>query len=653
MPFVSYPYLRYLSPEELERFSKQHMSVGYHPETGDELMMQQQGRYSGTYILGVAGAGKSGLLENMIAHDCRTGEAIIAIDPHGDLIAHCIAQLPPERLAQTYLLDMEDEAWPFGINVFNAGPLTTDIARTQAVDRLMHIFEVLWSDVLSQQHLPRYLRAATIVFLANPGATLVDMYDFLTNDQVRQRMLQSVRDTSVQQFWLSQFDMIPPAERNRRVQPLIARLELLFMGRSLVRNVLGQRRNSISFRQAIEDKEVIFIRLPLKTAKQDAQLIGTILMAQIHAALFSFSNVPEAQRPGFSLYIDEFQNFSTPDIAELFTEGRKFGIKLTIAHQYRGQLPDFLQASTMTARTKICFQTTPEDGREMSHLFPAQAELHPEDIEAHPSAHLLAYGSDDPTVMQFIETYLRPMHAHKRGHRVEIQDIGEGMRFMSSMMGVANGEVFVPEPTPWLDSLLYQVMRSGDPTLSIPREIVRGFANCGRRFFPQVRTISNGDILLSPSVCFPEHLVAETADGSLRWMRLPEGGREQLYHLLFHLRMTMAYLAAAPIGKKSTPGTSAVGQMLTQLPRRAAFVRSGEDVGVIYTHDTQAVASGEDLRKRGQEILQQTRSKYCHPKDVVEQALAQPLQHMQPDAQAVNAAPDPNALPDISRWEEA
>src|SRR5260370_40221675 len=55
------------------------------------------------------------------------------------------------------------------------------------------------------------------------------------------------------------------------------------MGRSLVRNIVGQRQTTINFRRAIENREVIFIKLPLKTVPQDARLIGTILQSEIHA----------------------------------------------------------------------------------------------------------------------------------------------------------------------------------------------------------------------------------------------------------------------------------------------------------------------------------------------------------------------------------
>jgi len=49
-----------------------HYPVGYHPETIDTLFLPYKLRYSGMYILGVQGTGKSGLLENL-GSDSRKG----------------------------------------------------------------------------------------------------------------------------------------------------------------------------------------------------------------------------------------------------------------------------------------------------------------------------------------------------------------------------------------------------------------------------------------------------------------------------------------------------------------------------------------------------------------------------------------------------
>jgi len=54
----------------------------------------------------------------------------------------------------------------------------------------------------------------------------------------------------------------------------------------------------------------------------------------------SRSDVPEEQRKDFYLYVDEFQNFATPDFAQILSEARKFHLNLTVANQFIGQMDE-------------------------------------------------------------------------------------------------------------------------------------------------------------------------------------------------------------------------------------------------------------------------------------------------------------------------
>ncbi len=619
MVFVSRAYLSNLDDSDRQTFLRANVPLGYHPTTGDTFFVPDTDRYAGSYVIGVQGVGKSGLLENLIHWDAEAGNAIVVIDPHGDLTNNCIAALPPERLDHTYLLNMEDEAYPFGVNLFAlSGTLKTDMQRTQTVDRIMHIFEVLWDDVLSQQNLPRYVRAATITFLANPGTTLVDMHRFLLDSSFRQHLLKNVTDPTIRQFWRTQFDDLGEKESAKRVMPLVNRLELLFMGRHLVSNIVGQRRTTISFRRAIERKEIIFIKLPVKIVSQDARLIGTIIISQISAAVFSFADIPEAQRPGVSLYVDEAQNFTTTDFSELFTEGRKFGVKVTVAHQYRNQLPKYLRDSTMTARTKVCFQVTPDDGSELAHLFPAtqEATISADNLDPHPIKYLLNYGADDPMVREFIAIYLRPLNLHKRGGKIDIQGKVWTWDFWH---GVDRKEVYVADPTPYLDSVLYDAMRTGNEIVPVPYDAVAGYANSGRGFFPEIRKYY-GSRDVTVGLQPPPYLIVPGPNGD-RWTRPPENAYEQFIHFIFHLRVTIKWLIAHPIGKATQAGPLDVAHMLVELPRRSAFIRSGTDIGVMYTNTTPLRLSGEALTQRSIIIRDQTRERYCHPRQQIEQAL--------------------------------
>jgi hypothetical protein len=142
--------------------------------------------------------------------------------------------------------------------------------------------------------------------------------------------------------------------------------------------------------------------------------------------------------------------------------------------------------------------------------------------------------------------------------------------------------------------------------MSIPYQAVYGFANCGRGFYSEFMYALNKGNLLSGDIRYPRSLVVGD-----RFIRTPMLGKEQMYHFLFHLRMTMRYLAENPIGKKTTLSSAEVARMLTELPRRAAFVRSGEDVGVIYTDNAPPYHFDMYMRERMFMICYQTQTKYC------------------------------------------
>ncbi len=635
MPFYSEAYVESLTDQAKEELYERYTFLGYHPNTGDTLVIPNTDRHAGMYMLGVQGAGKSSLLEEVIYQDIGKGHAVIVVDPHGDLIDHVIGQVDADdeiTCNRMFLFDMQDEAYPFGVNVFSDRKYQSAISQTQAVDRVMHMFEVLWGDVLSQQNLPRYLRAATITLFANPGATLIDMYDLLLNDSLREKMLRNVSDPTVTQFWEYQYNSKSPAARTKELSPLINRLESLFMGRSLVRNIVGQSATTIDFRKAIENKEILLIKLPLKTLPQDASLIGTMLIAQIHAAIFSFTDVSAEKRPGFSLFVDEFQHFATTDFSEMFTEGRKFGARVTLAHQFRDQIPEPLKsvrAAMMTARTKICFQITPEDAREMARVFETPETTKGEEtieIDPKPVEYLLTYGHDHPQVQTFIDTYLRPVRSQRKGGRIEITDYfaGYGTEFLANIMGYTTQRSIptVLDPEPFLNNLLYQCMKTREYTMTLPLEVIYGFSKCGKGFFKEFYHSSEKDKawLCSREVRFPPALVVETPEETLRWTRPPKNGDEQLDHFIFHLRRTMMHLSNRPIGKKTrtTVTTADIAQMLSSLPRRAAFVRSGQDVATIYTEDTPEMVAHTTLMERMARIKEQTREKYCRQKDEIE-----------------------------------
>jgi hypothetical protein len=63
-----------------------------------------------------------------------------------------------------------------------------------------------------------------------------------------------------------------------------------------------------------------------------------IFVMKFQAAAMSRANIPESERKDFSLYVDEFQNFSTESFATIMSEARKYHLNLIVANQFTTQL---------------------------------------------------------------------------------------------------------------------------------------------------------------------------------------------------------------------------------------------------------------------------------------------------------------------------
>ena len=73
--------------------------------------------------------------------------------------------------------------------------------------------------------------------------------------------------------------------------------------------------------------------------EEPVNLLGSFIATGLQQAAMRRASTPEAERHDFHLHIDEFHNFTTDAFASILSEARKYGLTLTIAHQYIAQLP--------------------------------------------------------------------------------------------------------------------------------------------------------------------------------------------------------------------------------------------------------------------------------------------------------------------------
>jgi type IV secretory pathway TraG/TraD family ATPase VirD4 len=91
----------------------------------------------------------------------------------------------------------------------------------------------------------------------------------------------------------------------------------------------------------MDQGKILLVNLSKGTlGEENSSFLGLILVPRILMAAMSRADVPKEERRDFFLYVDEFQNFATPDFAVILSEARKYRLGLTVANQFIGQVDE-------------------------------------------------------------------------------------------------------------------------------------------------------------------------------------------------------------------------------------------------------------------------------------------------------------------------
>jgi hypothetical protein len=84
----------------------------------------------------------------------------------------------------------------------------------------------------------------------------------------------------------------------------------------------------------------------------------------------SRQDMPQDQRRDFFLYVDEFQNFATPDFAQILSEARKYKLNLIVANQFIGQMEEEIKNAIFgNVGTIASFRVGVNDATYLQHEF--------------------------------------------------------------------------------------------------------------------------------------------------------------------------------------------------------------------------------------------------------------------------------------------
>jgi hypothetical protein len=308
------------------------------------------------WIVGKTGSGKSTLLARNIQQDLASGAGLMVLDPHGDLVESVLPFVPSARTNDVLLFDPSDRAFPVAFNVFRAGRQPhPDLALFTA--QLVTVFKRYWADSWGPR-LEHVLRNSIMAVAPLPQATLVFLYRFLTEEGLREGISKTITDPLVRQFWTKEFPGYAKSLQSEALAPVLNKLGAL-VANPVVRNIVGQERSRVDILELMARQAVVLCPLATGRIGEDAShLLGGLLVAAVQLAAMARPR----GGPPFYLYADEFQHFVNDSVATILAESRKFGLGLTLAHQYLGQLTDRVRDAVLgNVGNLILFRLGAED----------------------------------------------------------------------------------------------------------------------------------------------------------------------------------------------------------------------------------------------------------------------------------------------------
>jgi type IV secretory pathway TraG/TraD family ATPase VirD4 len=326
--------------------------------------IKQTDRLMHTYMIGKTGTGKSTCIETMIHQDIQSGRGCCLLDPHGDLVEKVAKAIPDSRKDDLIYFNFPDQNLNLKYNPFRR---VSQGKRSLVASGILEVFSKLWDSAWGVK-LEHILRHAILTLLDQPKATVADIVEILLDKDFRHNALLNVKSETVKKFWKREFveyhkyDLLPVMNKigGMLVHPVIRR--------ALIENT-----EEVSLRKAMDEKKIVLVNLSKGHVGADvANMLGALFVTSIASAAFSRVDTEEENRVPFMVYMDEFHNFTTLSLVNMFSELRKFKVGMTLAHQYLHQLDeDIKQAVLGNAGTVISFRTGTEDAMHMTkEMFP-------------------------------------------------------------------------------------------------------------------------------------------------------------------------------------------------------------------------------------------------------------------------------------------
>lgn len=332
--------------------------------------MYQHDRMVGVHIVGKTGTGKTNLIETLLLQDIFCFRGACIFDVAGDLAEKIRKSVPNHYRRDIIYFDVTNPNIQYGYNPLKKVSIKY---RHLVVSHMLEAFEKIWGAQSWGTRIEYTLRNVLLTLLDQETATFSDIPRILTNEAYRDQCMKNIRSSEVRNFWAHEFSKYGKTE----LIPVLNKVGG-FLTIPIIKRILVENTEQISFTSIVNEQKVLVINMAKGSIGRDAAyLLGSLILGTIATVGFNRASIPEEKRRPFFVYLDEFQNYTTLSLVEMFSELRKFKVGFIIAHQYLNQLSDKIRDAVLgNIGTLICFRLSFQDAqffvKEMYPVFEAE-----------------------------------------------------------------------------------------------------------------------------------------------------------------------------------------------------------------------------------------------------------------------------------------
>lgn len=310
-----------------------------HRADGKEVLLMPEDRETGIHIIGTSRRGKPKQIELIERQKIEQQEGGLLIDPHGELYANMERWLAANRfLLRRRKIRLIDPAAPgvrFGINPLHV----TDQAQIpNRVYAILAAFSKMWGNENLAQ-MPTFQRCfvGLVYALISKELTLLELPEAIPANRkaLRSFLRQDLPDSTFDIVW-EDFEVLQHSQRDWRSEFTSTMNRVTqFLTSDVIRETVGQRRNVIDWRSCMDEGEYIVLNLQPRGnfTHSHSQMLGRLIIHELFDV--ALQRPKQARRP-FHVTIDECASFLSDDIPAMLPQTAKFGLHLTLAHQYLG-----------------------------------------------------------------------------------------------------------------------------------------------------------------------------------------------------------------------------------------------------------------------------------------------------------------------------